>query len=219
MISNNTELDQVSFGSESKNVDGPDNGFELDKLEIPKLPPKGKTEPVPDITQEKEFQATAESEAQPETGPTEDLSRVSNPKTLKKYLYLVIISGGLIILLGIIGLMATKAMQPKLTSADRVETDLGIYHPIEPIITNLVDNRYVHIILMLRSNSKETTRFMALESKVIDTVFGFLGSTNFQRQIAHGGSAKVKSVLYNELTELFEEKYPNQVVLSDVRLD
>ena len=72
---------------------------------------------------------------------------------------------------------------------------------------------------MLKSHSKETTQFMAFESKVIDTVFGFLGSNNFQRQIAHGGSAKVKSVLYNQLTELFEEKYPNQVVLPEVRLD
>jgi hypothetical protein len=73
--------------------------------------------------------------------------------------------------------------------------------------------------IQLRSHYKEATQFKAFESKVIDTVFGFLGSTDFQRQIAHGGSAKVKSVLYNELTKLFEEKYPNQVVLSEVRLN
>lgn len=219
MISNSTELDQVYFDSESNNIDDPDSGFELDKLEIPKLPPKRETSPAPSSLQENTTQNRTKSDVLPETGPTEKPAHASKSKLITKPMNLIIISGGLIIVLGIIGLMATKVMQPQSTSADRVNTDLGIYKVIEPIITNLGDERYITIILMLRSHSKETTQFMAFESKVIDTVFGFLGSADFQRQVAHGGSGKVKAVLYNELTELFEEKYPNQVVLSEIRLN
>ncbi len=219
MISNTNELTKDSLDSGSQNFDDPDNGFELDKLEIPKPSPESKPTTVVDVNHKTDTHSTPESEVLIEPESLNELTPVPRSKKFSKLIILLVISIGLILLFGIVGVFLIKSMQANKTAAHTEVADLGIYQAIEPIVTNLGDNRYVYIALMLRSHSEQNTQFMAFQSKVVDAVFSFLGSTDFKRHVAHGGSAKMRSVIYNELTTLLDEKYPNQVILSEVRLN
>ena len=218
MISNSNELSQASLDSVLDNFDDPETGFELDKLEIPKPTVNDEAIPVSGPTTNINSQAKPESGTLPETELLQETNPTSRPIKNTKLLYLCVILGGLILFVCIMGFISIKLLKPNTTSTPKETAKVGIYQPIEPIVTNISDNRYVHIALMLRSHSEKNTQFMTLQSKVIDTVFSFLGSADFKQQVTHGGSAKMKSVLYSELTNLLEKKYPNQAILTEVRL-
>jgi len=219
MNSNSNELSKDSLDSDLQDFDDPDKGFELDKLEIPKPPVKPQAPKVTGPNTDIENQGTSKTETSSEPKSSQEPTRVTKPKKGSKLINLLVISGGLVILLSIIGFFAIKLMQPNMAKVSSGNAKVGIYQAIEPIVTNIGDNRYVYISLMLRPHSEQNTHFMALQSKVKDAVFNFLGSADFKRQIGHGGSAKMKSVLYNELNSLLEEKYPNQAILSEIRLN
>ena len=217
MVSDSNALNPDSRYSGSQNGDEPDSGFELDKLEISDLPPKSKISTAPDIPQKNESRAATASEASVETGPAPSTADIYKSRKASKSLIILIVSSGLMLCLA--GFLMAKLMLPISGTAPFGDADLGVYQPIEPIVTNLGDSNYVHIILQLRSPTENTRQFKAFKSKVIDTVFSFLGSADLKQKIAHGGSTQIKNVLYDELAKLLEVNFPNQAVLSEIRLD
>jgi len=219
MISDNNELIHDSHDEDLQNFDDPDKGFELDKLEIPKPSVTDESKTVTGQTTDIESQDTPKPEALSESESLKNSTRVSRPRKAGRYLLLLVISSGLAVFLGIIGFISIKLSQFDMTKVPTGGAPVGTYQAIEPIVTNLGDSNYVYIVLMLRSPSEQHTQFMALKSKVIDAVFNILGSEDVQRQVAYGGPASIKSVLYTKITTLLDEKYPNQVILSEVRLN
>jgi len=218
MKSISTELRTDSLDGGSPNFDDPDSGFELDKLEIPKPPVKAEPTSVADSILKKDTQGTPLSKSATESESSKKTEPLSKPDRFTKSIFLLVISVGLSATLGVVGFVTIKLIQPNPTTAPSGHAPVGSYHVIEPIVTNLDDNGYVSIALMLRFRSQEKAQFLTFKSKGIDAVFRFLGSDDFKRSIARGGSANMKSVLYNEITRFLEVSYPEQAILSEIRL-
>ncbi len=205
--------------SEIEDLDDPSHGFELDKLELPKSSNKSDRKSNPDKSprtdSEPDGGADLESAAGLESKPTSVMVSRYTAKTMRVLLIVV----SVLAILAIIGYFIARMLLPATAVEVTRESVPGSFQSIEPIVTNLGDNGYVHIALMLWFHPEREAQSFLFQSKVKDTVLGFMASSDLKKQFAKNSSAKMQAYLSDELTRLLEQSYPNQVILTEIRLN
>jgi hypothetical protein len=205
----------VSDGGPQDSED-PDHGVELDKIEIPKTAEKSdeaefsETAPQVESNTEPETEPNTEPEIKPELEPA--IKRLPSKKNI------VFMALAAILILGLASFFALQMLMSPAIEIEKPYSGSGAYQDIEPIVTNLGKNSYVDIALMIRFDPEEKAQFTILKSKIKDTILTFLASPDFQKEIAVGRPEKNETYVYDKLTRLLTESYPNQVMITALRI-
>lgn len=195
-----------------KEYDEPEFGIELDKLEVPDaaaVPVSKKPVKTP-IYEEPE-------ETRPEVEVDVDVKEESQ----KGLRFKVIVTAAIILVLAaLFFLLNHKAIKPLLTSWTRANSTKSSpeYHTIDPIITNLGENRNIEISLKLRYRTELKEQNSGIESMIRDSILMLLNSPDTQKKVNESDLKKLKPYINNRLTNFLISNYGDEVILKNLKV-
>jgi flagellar basal body-associated protein FliL len=217
MATNENELSKDAIDDDLQDLEDPDFGIELDKVEIPKT---DETD-GPDTISEEPSPVKPESAPPPDepesARPPAEPEAVPLPSPPKKKIPLVLIAAPACVILIILGFFMMKTLLPVQRHEKAQPPQLGTYAPVEPMLTNLGDDRHIEIWLMSRSapGNKEQTSILLSQAK--HHIIMLVTSAEIQRQLADGVSEElVASHIHDEITLLLAKNFPNQIILKEL---
>ncbi len=197
---------------DSKEYDDPEFGIELDKLEVPeaasisvlKRPVKTPSYEAPEKTISK-IEVDVEVEA-------------ASQKGLR---FKVILAAAIILVLAaLFFLLNHKAINPLLSSWLKANSTKSSpeYHTLDPIITNLGENRHIEIYLKLRYRTELKEQNSGVESLIRDSILMFLNSPDTQEKVNESDLVKLKPSINNRLTDFLKSAYGDEVILKELKV-
>ena len=199
-----------------KEYDDPEFGIELDKLEVPdavsipvsKKPVKTPIYEKPEET-EPEIEVEVEVEVEEEAGSQKGLR-----------FKLIVTAGTVLLLAALFFLLNHKAIKPLLISEPRANSTKSSpeYHTLNPIITNLGENRHIEISLKLRYRTELKEQNSGIEPLIRDSILTFLTSPDTQQKVNENDLAKLKPYINNRLTDFLKNDYGDDVILKELKV-
>lgn len=196
-----------------KEYDEPDFGIELDKLEVPDaaaVPVSKKPVKTP-IYEEPE-------ETRPEVEVDVDVIKEESQKGLR--FKVIVTAATILVLAALFFLLNHKAIKPLLTSWPRANSTKSSpeYQTINPIITNLGENRNIEISLKLRYRTELKEQNSGIESMVRDSILMLLNSPDTQKKVNESDLVKLKPYINNRLTNFLKRNYGDEVILKNFKV-
>ncbi len=195
-----------------KEYDEPDFGIELDKLKVPDaaaIPVSKKPVKTP-IYEEPE-----------ETIPEIEVEAEVKAESQKGLRFKVIITAATILVLAaLFFLLNHKAIKPLLTSWPRANSTKSSpeYHTIDPIITNLGENRHIEMSLKLRYRTELKEQNSVIESMIRDSILMLINSPDTQKKVNESDLVKLKPYINNRLTNFLKSNYGDEVILKELKV-
>ena len=197
---------------DSKEYDDPAFGIELDKLEVPdaaSIPVSKKPVKTPINDEPEEIKPEIEVEVEVEA------------KSQKGLRFKVIIAAATILVLAaLLFFLNHKAIKPLLIPGLRANSAKSSpeYHTLDPIITNLGQDRHIEISLKLRYRNESKEQNSGIEPLVRDSILMFLNSPDTQKKINESDLVKLKPYINNRLTDFLKNDYGDEVVLKELKV-
>ncbi len=189
------ELDDLDEDIDSQELDDFDGDVELDKIVLPESTQQ------PDASLGSEDPTVHLTEIKPELEPR-------HPKR-----QIVIIAVAVISILAALSLLSLM-----LSSRQETAQKVGPYRKIDPIISNLGENRRIKISLLIRTAPATKKSYDILEARIRDVVLTFLVSTEIQKIIQLGERRNMEIAIHKELTVFLEKKYINQTFIKELKV-
>ena len=197
---------------DSKEYDDPAFGIELDKLEVPEIasiPVPKKPVKTPIFKEPEESKPEIEVEVDVDT------------ESKKGLRFKVIITAAVIlVLVALFFLLNHKAIKPLLSSwpkANSVKSSPE-YHTLNPIITNLGENRHIEISLKLRYRTELKEQNSGIEPLIRDSILMFLNSPDTQEKVNESDLVKLKPYINNKLADFLKSAYGDEVILKEIKV-
>jgi flagellar basal body-associated protein FliL len=193
-----------------REYDDTDFGIELDKLEVPdaaSIPVAKKTDKTP--TYEKTEETEPEIEVDVE---------IESQKGLR---FKVIIAAATIpVLAALFFLLNHTAIKSLLISGPQANSTKSSpeYHTLDPIITNLGENRHIEISLKLRYRAELKEQNSGIEPLIRDSILTFLNSPDIQKKVHESDLKKLKPYINNRLTNFLKNDYDDEVILKALKV-
>ncbi len=195
-----------------KEYDEPEFGIELDKLEVPDaaaVPVSKKPVKTP-IYEEPE-------ETKPETEVEVDVKAESQKGLRFK---VIITAATILVLAALFFLLNHKAIKPLLTSGPRTNSTKSSpeYYTIDPIITNLGENKHIEMSLKLRYLTELKKQNSGIEPMIRDSILMLLNSPDTQKKVNESDLKKLKPYINNRLTNFLKSNYGDEVILKELKV-
>jgi len=197
---------------DSKEYDDPEFGIELDKIEVPD---------VADIPVAKKPDETPIDEEPEETEPEIEVEVEAEAEPQKGLRFKVIITAATILVLAaLFFLLNHKAIKPLLIPGPQANSTKPSpeYRTLDPLITNLGENRHIEISLKLRYRTELKEQDSGIESLIRDSILMFLNSPDTQKQVNENDLVKLKPYINNRLTNFLKSDYGDEVVLKELKV-
>jgi flagellar basal body-associated protein FliL len=197
-----------------KEYDDPEFGMELDKLEVPdvdSIPVSKKPDKTPIYEKPEETEPDIDVEAEVEV-------EAKSPKRLRFKLFITATT--ILVLAALFFLLNHKAIKPLLISGPQANSTKSSteYHTLDPIITNLGENRHIEIYLKLRYRTELKEQDSAIEPLIRDSILMFLNSPDTQKRVNESDLVKLKTYINNRLTDFLKSDYGDEVVLKELKV-
>lgn len=197
-----------------KEYDEPDFGIELDKLEVPDaaaVPVSKKPVKTPIYEEPEETRPEIEVEVEVEV-------KAESQKGLR--FKVIVTAATILVLAALFFLLNHKAIKPLLTSWLRANSTKSSpeYQTINPIITNLGENRNIEISLKLRYRTELKEQNSGIESMVRDSILMLLNSPDTQKKVNESDLVKLKPYINNRLTNFLKRNYGDEVILKNFKV-
>lgn len=191
-----------------KEYDDPEFGIELDKLEVPE---------VASLPVSKKPVKTAIYKEPEQTKPEVEVEAESQKGLSFK---LIVTAATILVLAALFFLLNHKAIKPLLISGPRANSTKSSpeYHTLDPIITNLGENRHIEISLKLRYRTELKEQNSAIESLIRDSILMFLNSPDTQQKVNESDLVKLKLYINNSLTNFLKSDYGDEVILKALKV-
>lgn len=191
-----------------KEYDDPEFGIELDKLEVPE---------VASIPVSKEPVKTAIYKEPERTKPEVEVEAASQKGLRFK---LIVSAATIFVLAALFFLLNHNAIKPLLISGPRANSTKSSpeYHTLDPIITNLGENRHIEISLKLRYRTELKEQNSAIELLIRDSILMFLNSPDTQQKVNESDLVKLKLYINNSLTNFLKSDYGDEVILKELKV-
>ena len=193
-----------------KEYDDPEFGIELDKLEVPdiaSIPVLKKPVKTPIYEEPEETEPEVEVEVEAES-----------QKGLR--FKLIVTAATILVLVALFFLLNHKAIKPLLISGPQANSTKSSpeYHTLDPIITNLGENRHIEISLKLRYRTELKEQNSGIESLIRDSILMFLNSPDTQKKVNQNDLVKLKPYINNRLTNFLKSAYGDEVILKELKV-
>jgi flagellar basal body-associated protein FliL len=197
-----------------KEYDDPEFGMELDKLEVPdpaSIPVSKKPVKTPIDEEPEETEPDIDVEAEVEV-------EAKSPKGLRFKLFITATT--ILVLAALFFLLNHKAIKPLLISGPQANSTKSSteYHTLDPIITNLGENRHIEIYLKLRYRTELKEQDSAIEPLIRDSILMFLNSPDTQKRVNESDLVKLKTYINNRLTDFLKTDYGDEVILKELKV-
>jgi len=201
---------------DSKEYDDPEFGIELDKLEVPdaaSIPVSKKPDKTPIDEEPEETKPEIEVEIEVEVEV-----EVASQKGLR--FKVIITAATILVLAALFFLLNHKAIKPLLISLPRANSTKSSpeYHTLDPIITNLGENRHIEIYLKLRYRTELKEQNSGIEPLIRDSILMFLNSPDTQKEVNENDLVKLKPYINNRLTNFLKNDYGDEVILKKLKV-
>ena len=203
MNSNSDELAQDEETEESQDEEAPDQGVELDKLEIPNIPEQQEPASKPD----NDIQA----EEKPES--SEELNTQSSAKPFFRKIPIGIAAAAAVLVTAGIGVFMFINMLPSLSKAQPNQSETKAYCDIDPITTNLGADTYVDVVVSIWADSSKQPAFSLFQTKVKDSILTFLTSPGVRKGIVSSGIKNNTLLVSNELNVFLQKQFQDRVIV------
>lgn len=195
---------------DSKEYDDPEFGIELDKLEVPdaaSIPVAKKPDKTPIYEKPEETKPEIEVEVEAES-----------QKGLR--FKLIVTAATILVLAALFFLLNHKAIKPLLISGPRANSTKSSpeYHTLDPIITNLGENKHIEISLKLRYRTELKEQNSGIEPLIRDSILMFLNSPDTQKKVNESDLVKLKPYINNRLTDFLKNDYGDEVILKELKV-
>jgi flagellar basal body-associated protein FliL len=197
----NTENDHKDM-----TIDGPDLGIDIDKIEVPISDPDSGNKAPHEIEAEKE---PDESVDKPEAE-----SKTRRGRGVK--FGMVITVSVIALIAGFLFFWQKNHVISKVE--EKRETLTQTYLKIEPIITNLDENKRIKISLMIRYNSESVKQVSEVDSSIRNDILMFLTSPNTKETIKSYDSVMLRSYIENEVTRIVKDEYIDEIIFSEIKV-
>jgi len=193
-----------------KEYDDPEFGIELDKLEVPdvaSIPASKKPDKTPIYEKPEETEPEIEVEVEAES-----------QKGLR--FKFIIAAATILVLTALLFLLNHKAIKPLLISGPKANSTKSSseYHTLDPIITNLGENRHIEISLKLRYRAELKEQNSGIEPLIRDSILMFLNSPDIQKKVHESDLVKLKPYINNRLTNFLKTDYGDEVILKELKV-
>ncbi len=189
------EFDDLDDDIDSQELDDLDDDVELDKIVLP------------ESTQQIDASLVSEDPTVHLTGIEPELEP-GHPKRQIAIIAVAVIS--ILVILSLATLMTSSRQE----TAQKV----GPYQKINPIITNIGENRHIKISLLIRTAPATKKAYDILETRIRDGVLTFLASTEIKKITQLEGRRKMEAAIHNELTVFLKKKYMNRTLIREVKV-
>lgn len=199
---------------DSKEYEDPSFGIELDKLEVPDLasiPVSKKPDKTPTYEKPEETKPEIEVEVEVEV-------EAESQKGLR--FKLIVTAAAILVLAALFFLLNHKAIKPLLISGPKANSTKSSteYHTLDPIITNLGENRHIEISLKLRYRAELKEQNSGIEPLIRDSILMFLNSPDIQKKVHENDLKKLKTYINNRLTDFLKNDYGDEVILKELKV-
>ena len=183
-------------------IDGPERGIDLDKMEVPKSDPAAVIE------------ASFESESEKKFKEFEGKPKAKRKNWLK---YGIVLAVSVIALVTVLFFLWQKK-QVLLKVEEKGEKPTHTYLKIDPIITNLDENRRIKISLMIRYNSELIEQISEMDSVIRNDILMFLTSPDIKRMAKAYDSKTLRSYIEHEIKNIIKHDSIDEIIFSECKV-
>lgn len=181
---------------------GSDN-IELDKIELSKIE-------LSKIPQQPVAFSVSEKPAVPMPPKEPELK----PKGKKRLIAIIAVS----VILFLVAFFFPVLKPVMIFSRHETGEKVGPYRKIDPIITNLDENRRIKILLFIRTAPARKEFYEILEARIRDGVLTFLVSTEIKKIIQLGDFKRMEAAIHKELTVFLDQNYMDQTFIKALKV-
>ena len=195
---------------DSKEYEDSQFGIELDKLEVPD---------AASIPVSKNPDKTPTYEKTEETEPEIEVDvEVESQKSLR--IKVILAATTILVLAALFFLLNHQAIKPLLIAGSQANSTKSSpeYHTLDPIITNLGENRHIEISLKLRYRAELKEQNSGIEPLIRDSILMFLNSPDIQKKVHESDLVKLKPYIKNRLNNFLKTDYGDKFILKELKV-
>ena len=132
----------------------------------------------------------------------------------------IIAATTILVLAALFFLLNHQAIKPLLIAGSQANSTKSSpeYHTLDPIITNLGENRHIEISLKLRYRTELKEQNFGIESMIRDSILMLLNSPDTQKRVNESDLVKLKTYINNRLADFLKGDYGDEVVLKELKV-